>query len=70
VTAIVATVAGQSLTSTELSAHCREAIAAFKVPKDVVFVDEIHRTAAGKPDYVWAAALANALADTPQEMTN
>jgi acyl-CoA synthetase (AMP-forming)/AMP-acid ligase II len=66
VTAIVATVAGQSLTSTELRAHCHEAIAAFKVPKEVVFVDEIHRTAAGKPDYVWAAALAAWITETPQ----
>ncbi|EHB58843.1 o-succinylbenzoate--CoA ligase [Mycolicibacterium rhodesiae JS60] len=66
VTAIVATAAGRSITSAELRAHCRETIAAFKVPKNVVFVDEVHRTAAGKADYVWAAALANSLIDTPQ----
>lgn len=70
VTAIVATAAGQTLASTDLRAHCRETLAAFKVPKDVVFVDQIHRTAAGKPDYVWAATVADSLSETPQEMTN
>jgi len=67
VTAIVATVAGQSLTSAELRVHCRAMIAAFKVPKDIVFVDQIHRTAAGKPDYVWAAALAASITESREE---
>jgi acyl-CoA synthetase (AMP-forming)/AMP-acid ligase II len=57
VTAIIATADGQSLTIDEVRAHCRSALAAFKVPKDVTFIEEIRRTAAGKPDYVWAAAV-------------
>lgn len=70
VTAIVATVAGQTLSGTDLREYCREMIAAFKVPKDVVFVDRIQRTAAGKPDYVWAAGHAASVTEPVQRMTN
>jgi 3-oxocholest-4-en-26-oate---CoA ligase len=58
VVAIIAIVAGHTVTVGEIQTHCRNAIAAFKVPKDVLFVEEVQRTAAGKPDYLWAAALA------------
>ena len=33
-------------------------LARYKLPKDVVFVDEVKRTPAGKADYVWAQAIA------------
>ncbi len=32
----------------------RHEIAGYKVPRKVWWVDEIHRTPAGKPDYRWA----------------
>jgi fatty-acyl-CoA synthase len=67
VTAIIAAAAGQSLTIDEVRAHCRSALAAFKVPKDVAFIDEIRRTATGKPDYVWAATVAASRTGSAQE---
>jgi acyl-CoA synthetase (AMP-forming)/AMP-acid ligase II len=42
-----------------LRSHCRDALAGFKVPKRVIEVDEVQRTPAGKPDYVWARAVAS-----------
>ena len=42
----------------DLAAHCRTQIAAYKTPRYLVLVDEIHRSPAGKPDYPWATELA------------
>jgi fatty-acyl-CoA synthase len=67
VTAIIAAADGHSLTIDEVRAHCRSALAAFKVPKDVAFIDEIRRTATGKPDYVWAATVAASRTGSAQE---
>ncbi|TDC63654.1 fatty acid--CoA ligase family protein [Actinomadura sp. GC306] len=39
---------GQSATAEELIAHCRELLANFKVPREVVFVDDLPKTASGK----------------------
>jgi acyl-CoA synthetase (AMP-forming)/AMP-acid ligase II len=38
----------------ELGTFVRQEIAGYKVPRKVWWVDEIHRTPAGKPDYRWA----------------
>jgi acyl-CoA synthetase (AMP-forming)/AMP-acid ligase II len=38
----------------ELREHCRGQLAAYKAPRELVLVDEIVRTPAGKPDYTWA----------------
>jgi acyl-CoA synthetase (AMP-forming)/AMP-acid ligase II len=38
----------------DIGAHCREHLAAYKVPRDLCVVDEVRRTPAGKPDYRWA----------------
>jgi acyl-CoA synthetase (AMP-forming)/AMP-acid ligase II len=38
----------------ELDTFVRNEIAGYKVPRKVWWVDEIHRTPAGKPDYRWA----------------
>ncbi len=43
----------------ELDRHLRGRIAAFKVPREFVVVDEIPRTASGKPDYHAGRALAS-----------
>lgn len=40
---------GESLTEEEVIAHCRESLAAYKVPKHVEFIDELPRTTVGKP---------------------
>jgi fatty-acyl-CoA synthase len=36
------------LSPTELIGHCRGQLAKFKVPKDVVFIDELPRNPSGK----------------------
>ena len=38
----------------ELRAHCRANLAGYKVPKHLVFVDQVRRSPAGKADYRWA----------------
>jgi acyl-CoA synthetase (AMP-forming)/AMP-acid ligase II len=44
----------------ELAEHCRTALARYKVPRHLVFTEQILRSPAGKPDYPWAAKLAAA----------
>lgn len=39
---------GYTVTEAELTAHCRELLAGYKVPKEIRFVDELPRNAAGK----------------------
>jgi acyl-CoA synthetase (AMP-forming)/AMP-acid ligase II len=39
---------GAALTADEIVAHCRDAIASYKKPKYVVFLDELPRNAIGK----------------------
>ena len=45
---------GTNPTLAELDTFVRNEIAGYKVPRKVWWVDEIHRTPAGKPDYRWA----------------
>lgn len=52
----------------ELQTYARESLAGYKVPRTVVFVDEVRRTPAGKADYRWAKAAA-AEAGTGQAAT-
>jgi len=54
VAAVVATRPGHALTLASLDAHCRTAIAGYKVPRDLFVVDEVRRQPSGKPDYPWA----------------
>lgn len=46
--AFVERVAGADLTGPEIIAHCREQLASFKVPRDVIFVDSWPSTPTGK----------------------
>ena len=39
---------GRTATADELVAHCRERLANFKVPREVVFMDDLPKTASGK----------------------
>lgn len=39
---------GRTATADDLIAHCRERLANFKVPREVVFVDDLPKTASGK----------------------
>jgi acyl-CoA synthetase (AMP-forming)/AMP-acid ligase II len=43
----------------DLSAHCRQTIAGYKVPKAITYVDAIKRSPAGKADYRWAKETAS-----------
>jgi acyl-CoA synthetase (AMP-forming)/AMP-acid ligase II len=54
VAAVVAARPGRTPTLDELAEHTRRAIAGYKVPRQLVLVDEVQRTPAGKPDYRWA----------------
>jgi acyl-CoA synthetase (AMP-forming)/AMP-acid ligase II len=54
VAAVVHPRPGTNPTLAELDTYVRQEIAGYKVPRKVWWVDEIHRTPAGKPDYRWA----------------
>jgi acyl-CoA synthetase (AMP-forming)/AMP-acid ligase II len=43
----------------EIQTHCREAIAGYKVPRELHVVESIQRSPSGKPDYRWAADVAS-----------
>jgi 3-oxocholest-4-en-26-oate---CoA ligase len=58
VTAVVAPRAGARPGLPDLAGHCRASLAAFKVPRRLVLVDEVVRSPVGKPDYRWARRLA------------
>ena len=58
VAAVVAPRPGRTPTLDELAGHARGALAAYKIPKRLVLVDEVARTPAGKPNYRWAKDLA------------
>ena len=58
VVAIVALLGGATTTPDELRTWCRSSLAGYKVPKDVVTVDAVVRSPAGKADYRWAAEVA------------
>jgi fatty-acyl-CoA synthase len=49
---------GAVTTGAEVTSVCRERLARYKVPKQVLLVDEIVRSPAGKADYRWAKQLA------------
>ena len=48
VVAVIAPKPGAALDADEVCAHCREQLAAYKTPRQVVFVDELPRNALGK----------------------
>jgi acyl-CoA synthetase (AMP-forming)/AMP-acid ligase II len=48
----------------DIQVHCREAIAGYKVPRQLHVVDTILRSPSGKPDYRWAADI---VAEVPEE---
>jgi fatty-acyl-CoA synthase len=54
VTAVASLRAGSDADEAELRDFVRKKISSYKVPKQVVLVDEVRRAANGKPDYVWA----------------
>jgi acyl-CoA synthetase (AMP-forming)/AMP-acid ligase II len=57
---VAAVVAGRDVDEATLEAHCREKLAAYKVPRSWIFVDEVRRSPSGKADYAWAKQAASA----------
>jgi acyl-CoA synthetase (AMP-forming)/AMP-acid ligase II len=54
VVAVVQPITGRELTLEGLQTHVREHLAGYKIPRDLVIVDKVERSPAGKPDYRWA----------------
>jgi 3-oxocholest-4-en-26-oate---CoA ligase len=50
---------GYGVSRTALIAEAGRHIARYKLPKQIVFVDEVVRSPSGKADYRWAAQLAS-----------
>ncbi len=60
VIAVVVLRPGHKADPEALREFCRQHIAGYKVPKNVVFVDEMQRSPAGKANYRWATGVAEA----------
>jgi 3-oxocholest-4-en-26-oate---CoA ligase len=58
VVAVVQPTSGTDPTERELMTLVRGSLAGYKVPKQVIFVDEVVRSPTGKADYRWAARVA------------
>jgi acyl-CoA synthetase (AMP-forming)/AMP-acid ligase II len=54
VAAVVQPREGKQPTLEELTEHARTLIAGYKVPRELVLVDEVKRQPSGKPNYPWA----------------
>ena len=64
VAAIIQPRADRHPTLEDIQTHCREAIAGYKVPRQLHVVETIQRSPSGKPDYRWAAEI---VAEVPEE---
>jgi acyl-CoA synthetase (AMP-forming)/AMP-acid ligase II len=64
VVAVVAAAPGASPDLESLREHARSALAGFKLPRELIVVDVVERTPAGKADYTWARATAEARSTT------
>jgi acyl-CoA synthetase (AMP-forming)/AMP-acid ligase II len=60
VAAVVAPVAGSTVSAADLEAHARQKLAAYKVPRQWAMVGSVQRSPAGKADYAWARGVASA----------
>ena len=58
VVAVVTLARGASFDRKEFDRVCRERLAGYKVPREVVVSEEIRRSPAGKADYAWAKRVA------------
>jgi fatty-acyl-CoA synthase len=63
VTALVRLRAGAAASEEDLRREAGVHVAAYKVPRRVLFVDEVVRSPSGKPDYRWARDAAQARLD-------
>ena len=49
---------GASIGADALKVHVQSQLARFKAPKELIFVDHVHRLGNGKADYRWAKSQA------------
>jgi len=59
VAAVVGLRPGTAASEDELREHCRSAVAGYKVPSRIAFVDVVVRSPTGKADYRWARDVLN-----------
>jgi len=64
VVAVVKPSPGATPTLESLQQHARSSLAGYKLPREVLLVDHIERTPAGKADYAWAKETAGRLSPT------
>ncbi len=60
VVALVRPRTGRAIDPEAVRKHVHARLSGFKVPRDVIVVDDIVRSPSGKPDYPWAQAVAEA----------
>jgi acyl-CoA synthetase (AMP-forming)/AMP-acid ligase II len=70
VVAVVAAATGANPELESLREHARTALAGYKLPRELVLVDVVERTPAGKADYKWARAAAEAGSTPPAGSTS
>ena len=58
VVAIVQVRDGMDVSIADLLDECGRHVARYKLPKDIIFVDKVMRSPAGKADYRWARTIA------------
>jgi fatty-acyl-CoA synthase len=64
---VAAVVVGPAVGVEELLEYCRSRLSRYKVPKTIHFVEEVRRSAAGKPDYRWAIGLVRETDQPPSQ---
>jgi acyl-CoA synthetase (AMP-forming)/AMP-acid ligase II len=69
VVAVVAAAPGTAPELESLREHARSSLAGFKLPREIIVVDAVERTPAGKADYKWARAIAEERSTTSVEGT-
>ena len=63
VVGVASLAAGSNLSHAEIIAETRQHLSGYKLPKEVVFVDEVKRAVNGKADYAWAKGVAEGSGD-------
>ena len=58
IVAVVSTVDNQRINESELIENTRKSIAGYKLPKTILFTDEVQRAPNGKANYKWAKTFA------------
>ena len=56
IVAVTACLEGKDVTQEDVIDYCREQLAGYKVPKQVLMVEQVRRAPNGKADYKWAKA--------------